>query len=180
MREGVTPTTDRVTLVQHGEEARFEERSGDLASATHPAERLHDLVLVDTPGTNAVVARHQELTERFVPRADLVLFVTSADRPFTQSERAFLDADRGLGQAGRGDREQGRPAAATSEDLDEVVGYVRRNARETLGTTPPVFAVARARPRRAGRRRRGRRSPPAACPRSSAPRRRRSTPAACD
>ena len=141
MREGVTPTTDRVTLVQHGAEARFEERSGDLATATHPTERLQDLVLVDTPGTNAVVARHQELTERFVPRADLVLFVTSADRPFTQSERAFLTMIEGWGKpvtviVNKSDLLRG------SEDLDEVVGYVRRNARETLGTTPPVFALS--------------------------------------
>jgi len=141
MREGVTPTTDRVTLVQHGEEERFEERSGDLATATHPTARLHDLVLVDTPGTNAVVARHQELTERFVPRADLVLFVTSADRPFTQSERAFLTMIEGWGKpvtviVNKSD------LLRNPEDLDEVVGYVRRNARETLGTTPPVFALS--------------------------------------
>ncbi len=141
MREGVTPTTDRVTLVQHGDEARFEERSGDLASVTHPAARLEDLVLVDTPGTNAVVARHQELTERFVPRADLVLFVTSADRPFTQSERAFLSMIEGWGKpvtviVNKADLLR-EPA-----EIDEVVGYVRRNARETLGITPPVFALS--------------------------------------
>ncbi len=141
MREGVTPTTDRVTLVQHGEEARFEERSGDLASATHPTERLQDLVLVDTPGTNAVVARHQQLTERFVPRADLVLFVTSADRAFTQSERAFLELIEGWGKpvtviVNKAD------LLRDGEELEEVVSYVRRNARDTLGTTPPVFALA--------------------------------------
>lgn len=150
MREGVTPTTDRVTLVQHGAEARVEERSADLAHATHPAPRLLDLVLVDTPGTNAVVAKHQELTERFVPRADLVLFVTSADRPYTQSERAFLELIAGWG----------KPLAvivnkadllASAEELDEVAAYVRRNARDTLGVTPPVFALS-ARAARAARR----------------------------
>ena len=141
MREGVTPTTDRVTLVQHGSEERFEERSADLAAATHPAPRLQDLVLVDTPGTNAVVAKHQQLTERFVPRADLVLFVTSADRPFTQSERAFLEMIEGWG----------KPVTVIvnkvdllrdQTEVDEVVGYVRRNARETLGVTPPVFGLS--------------------------------------
>jgi len=141
MREGVTPTTDRVTLVQHGSQERLEERSADLALATHPAPRLQDLVLVDTPGTNAVVAKHQELTERFVPRADLVLFVTSADRPFTQSERAFLELIQGWG----------KPLAVIvnkadllrdASELDEVVSYVRRNARDTLGVTPAVFALS--------------------------------------
>lgn len=141
MEEGVTPTTDRVTLVQHGAEARLEERSGDLANATHPAARLQDLVLVDTPGTNAVVARHQELTERFVPRADMVLFVTSADRPFTQSERAFLSMIEGWGKPVTVIVNKADLMRAPAE-LDEVVGYVRRNARETLGTTPPVFALS--------------------------------------
>lgn len=41
---------------------------------------------MDTPGTNVIVGRQQRLTEEFVPRADLVLFVLSADRPLTESE----------------------------------------------------------------------------------------------
>jgi predicted GTPase len=40
-------------------------------------------------GTNAVLRSHQEITESFVPRSDLVMFVTSVDRPFTESERSF-------------------------------------------------------------------------------------------
>ena len=32
------------------------------------------------PGTNVIVERQQRLTEEFVPRADMVLFVLSADR----------------------------------------------------------------------------------------------------
>jgi predicted GTPase len=34
--------------------------------------------------------RQQRLTEEYVPRADLVLFVLSADRPLSESELAFL------------------------------------------------------------------------------------------
>ena len=33
-----------------------------------------------------------------MPRADLVLFVTSADRPFTETERAFLERIRDWGK----------------------------------------------------------------------------------
>ena len=46
--------------------------------------------MVDTPGTNVILSRQQRLTEEYVPRADLVLFVLSADRPFTESEVNFL------------------------------------------------------------------------------------------
>ena len=42
--------------------------------------------IVDTPGTNVILERQQRLTEEYVPRADLVLFVMSADRPFSESE----------------------------------------------------------------------------------------------
>lgn len=42
--------------------------------------------LVDTPGTNVILQRQQQLTEEFVPRADLLFFVISADRPLTESE----------------------------------------------------------------------------------------------
>src|SRR6476469_2353612 len=75
MEEGVTPTTARVTPV-----------------------RYEDLNIVDTPGTNAVIREHEEITSAFVPRADLVLFVTSADRPFTETERAFLEQIREWGK----------------------------------------------------------------------------------
>ena len=56
-----------------------------------PIPWLDELAIVDTPGTNAVVRSHEILTKRIVPRADLVMFVTSADRPFSESERAFLE-----------------------------------------------------------------------------------------
>lgn len=45
-----------------------------------------ELHIVDTPGTNVILSRQQRLTEEYVPRADLVLFVMSADRPFSESE----------------------------------------------------------------------------------------------
>jgi hypothetical protein len=37
-------------------------------------------------GTNVILDRQQRLTEEYVPRADLILFVMSADRPFSESE----------------------------------------------------------------------------------------------
>ena len=50
------------------------------------SDLLRDVNVVDTPGTNVILDRQQRLTEEYVPRADLVLFVLSADRPFTDSE----------------------------------------------------------------------------------------------
>lgn len=55
-----------------------------------PAALLREMNIVDTPGTNVILERQQRLTEEYVPRADLVLFVLSADRPLSESELAFL------------------------------------------------------------------------------------------
>ncbi len=65
---------------------------------TAPADLLRDVHIVDTPGTNAIMREHERLTAEFVPRSDLVLFVTSADRPFTETERAFLETIRDWGK----------------------------------------------------------------------------------
>ncbi len=95
----MTPTTAQIHVLQYGESA------GTLAStsrgctwSTAPVELLRDVHIVDTPGTNAIIREHERLTTQFVPRADLVLFVTSADRPFTETERAFLETIRDWGK----------------------------------------------------------------------------------
>jgi tRNA U34 5-carboxymethylaminomethyl modifying GTPase MnmE/TrmE len=62
-----------------------------LLSTPIPLPLLKELNIVDTPGTNAIIRRHERLTDEFVPRSDLVLFVTSADHPLTESERQFLE-----------------------------------------------------------------------------------------
>jgi len=140
MLEGVTPTTDRITIVSYGEHARDVEEGDFILRREFPAPILRDLALVDTPGTNAVIKRHQELTERFVPRADLVLFVTSADRPFTESERRFLELIRSWGKkvvivVNKFDILEG-------DEGKSVLAFVREHAKETLGVAPQVFGVA--------------------------------------
>jgi small GTP-binding protein len=150
MPEGVTPTTDRITLLVHGEAGEDVDEHG-VRVRRAPIETLRDVAFVDTPGTNAVIARHQQLTERFVPRADLVLFVTSADRPFSESERAFLELIASWGKkivliVNKIDQLEGEAARA------EVVEFVRRHAGEVLvGPTPRPFAVAARDARRAQR-----------------------------
>ena len=139
--EGVTPTTDRINLLHHGPEVTEHAVEAFLLERTHPAELLRELSVVDTPGTNAVIRRHEELTRDFVPRADLVLFVTSADRPFSESEREFLERIR----------EWGKKIVFIVNKIDilagdaeraEVLAYVRDNASSLLGEAPQVFPVS--------------------------------------
>ena len=99
--EGITPTTSQIHVVRHTDGLSIEPPSDDYRVIRAPVEWLRELNLVDTPGTNAVIQRHQEITETFIPRSDLVLFVTSVERPFTESERALPGAHPGVGQEDR-------------------------------------------------------------------------------
>jgi small GTP-binding protein len=148
LEEGVTPTTSRIEFLKHGEERTRTPSGGGYEEITLPVAILREMCVVDTPGTNAVVRGHEALTRDFVPRSDLVLFVTSADRPFTESERAFLEAIRDWGK---------KVVVAVNKtdildrptDVDKVVEYVRDKLREMLGLRPEVFAVSARRAQRA-------------------------------
>jgi len=139
--EGVTPTTSRVTLVKWGEQVRETIVDENFATFTHPLSLLRELNIVDTPGTNAVIRQHERLTNEFVPRSDLVLFVTSADRPLTESERQFLERIRDWGKKiiialNKAD------LLEDERSLKQVRDFVVQHASEVLGTTPEFFPVS--------------------------------------
>jgi small GTP-binding protein len=141
LKEGVTPTTAQVNLLQFGETATRVERSAHLHVITAPVEFLRQIAIVDTPGTNAVIREHEAITADFVPRSDLVLFVTSADRPFTESERQFLGVIREWGKKivlviNKVD------LLDTEADLQQVLAFVAEHARDALGSDPDTFPVS--------------------------------------
>jgi len=141
MQEGVTPTTAQVTLLRFGSERSSQQIEPQLLAVSAPAELLREIHIVDTPGTNAVIREHERITSGFVPRADLVLFVTSADRPFTETERAFLEQIRDWGKKvviviNKVDILGGE------REIAEVRSYVADNARRLLGVTPEIFPVS--------------------------------------
>jgi small GTP-binding protein len=141
LEEGVTPTTSRIQLLRYGAERTRTQRGGDYEELTLPVAILRETCVVDTPGTNAVVRGHEALTREFVPRSDLVLFVTSADRPFTETERVFLESIRDWGK---------KVVVAVNktdilenpDDVRTVVEFVREKLRELLGLRPEVFPVS--------------------------------------
>ena len=98
LEQGVTPTTSRIHVLRWGTEVSRTTIAGGVVRCEAPVEMLREMELVDTPGTNAIEREHEALTRDYVPRSDLVLFVTSADRPFTQSERDFLESIKEWGK----------------------------------------------------------------------------------
>ncbi len=141
LREGVTPTTAKVTLVRWGEEIALLDVDEGFAIQTHPLPLLKELNIVDSPGTNALNRLHERLTDEFVPRCDMALFVTSADHPLTQSERLFLERILAWGKkvvlaVNKAD------ILDTEASRAEVREFVITHAREILGTAPDVFLVS--------------------------------------
>src|ERR671921_730332 len=140
-REGVTPTTDRITVLKHGQEAVERERRGGILEKEHPNDFLREVAIVDTPGTNAIIRHHEELSRGFVPRSDLVLFVTSSDRPFTESEREYLELIRDWGKkvvlvVNKVDLLRGE------EDVAKVRRFVEEGVSSALNLKPPIFFVS--------------------------------------
>jgi len=138
--EGVTPTTSQIHILRYGPEPGREAQEEGVLAVTYPAGFLEEINIVDTPGTNAIVRRHEQLTQNFVPRSDLVIFVTSADRPFTESERAFMEQIR----------QWGKKVVIVLNKIDliddpevtHVVGYIRENALALLGFAPEILPVS--------------------------------------
>ena len=141
LKEGVTPTTVQINVLKYGEKAEHRVVDENQHILILPADLLAEISIVDTPGTNAIMRAHEALTSQFVPRSDLVLFITSADRPFTESERAFLEQIRNWGKKvviviNKIDILQ------DEAELTEVKAFVTENARILLGLTPEIFPVS--------------------------------------
>ncbi len=141
LAEGVTPTTSKIHHITWGEKLTRQPLGAVGERITAAVESLRQLTVVDTPGTNALDRAHEALTTDYVPRADLVLFVTSADRPLSESERVFLETIR----------RWGKKVAMVVNKVDilkndaeraEVLAYVVANATRLLGVAPEVFAVS--------------------------------------
>ncbi|EIE21598.1 hypothetical protein COCSUDRAFT_30102 [Coccomyxa subellipsoidea C-169] len=142
LAEGILPTTNEISVLKF----RSSHCHTPLCAASFgflrmlacsqvrylPAALLRDLNIVDTPGTNVILERQQRLTEEYVPRADMVLFTMSADRPFTDSEVRFLKYIRQWGKkvvflVNKVDILSG------GDEVEEVAQFVSDNARRVLG-----------------------------------------------
>ena len=136
LKEGILPTTNEISVLRHGDAPRSEQSSDGFYTQYIPADLLREVNIVDTPGTNVILERQQRLTEEFVPRADLVLFVLSADRPMTESEVRFLKYIRKWGKkvlfvVNKCDRLDG------VDEVNEVRAFVAENAERLLGVADP-------------------------------------------
>ena len=141
LETGITPTTDKIHLLEFGENSEQQAIGKGILRFSLPLELLRETHIVDTPGTNAILREHEILTKEYIPRSDIVLFVTSIDRPFTESERAFLAEIQQWGKKivliiNKID------LVDDEKDLEKVVQFVDDNAFKLLGHHPKIFTIS--------------------------------------
>ncbi|MDZ7880045.1 MAG: dynamin family protein [Saprospiraceae bacterium] len=85
------PMTDTIQLITYGEQEDVVDVNPYLKKIFQPVEILKEIAIVDTPGTNTIVAHHQEITEGFIPSADLIVFVFESKNPYRQSAWDFFN-----------------------------------------------------------------------------------------
>lgn len=85
------PCTDTIQQIVYGEEEQTIQINDHLLKITLPVDILQKIAIVDTPGTNTIITHHTEITEKFIPVSDLIVFVFEAKNPYRQSAWQFLD-----------------------------------------------------------------------------------------
>ncbi|BAZ45516.1 dynamin [Chondrocystis sp. NIES-4102] len=85
------PCTDVIQQIIYSENQFEQPVNQYLRKIGLPNEILKTLSVVDTPGTNTIVANHQEITKDFIPNSDLIFFVFFAKNPYTRSAWELLD-----------------------------------------------------------------------------------------
>lgn len=141
---GATPTTDKITVITSDDvthQLKRYENDEDIAIVKSSHERLDNLAIVDTPGTNSLIDRHQQLTEQFIPRADLILFVSSMQQPLTASEKHFLSLIHEQWQ-----RKiiflLNKKDLLEEADFEKVVDYSRQHLRDYFRRDIPIYTIS--------------------------------------
>ncbi|KAH0638045.1 hypothetical protein KY285_037735 [Solanum tuberosum] len=136
LKDGVVPTTNEITFLRYSDvdESQRCERHPDGQYVCYlPVPILEEMIIVDTPGTNVILQRQQRLTEEFVPRADLLLFLMSADRPLTESEVSFLRYTQQWSKKvvfvlNKSD------IYKNNGELEEAIAFIKENTRKLLNS----------------------------------------------
>ena len=137
----VLPATDRIYIFKHGAREERVDVSAQVTERYQPIAFLENFNIVDTPGTNTMVAEHQTITENFIPRADLVLFVFSVVNPWGASAWELL---RFVNQKWLKNVVFVLQQADLREprEVEVIEKHLKDTANEKLGFAPPIFAVS--------------------------------------
>jgi GTP-binding protein EngB required for normal cell division len=166
---GVVPLTSVVTLLRHADSPAAHVRFDSGEQRTVPVDVLVDYVtergnpenakrvsevvvgfpspwlrgglrLVDTPGVGSVHGHNSEVTHRFLPMADAVIFVVSADQPLGRNELDFLRQAKGY--AGKVFCLLNKVDYLGEDERRESLAFTRDVLQQGIGADVSLFAVS--------------------------------------
>lgn len=140
LRVGVTPTTDRITILRYGDESQSMTSGGDVDTVFYPSPLLRKVSFVDTPGLESVFQQHEETTRKFLHRSDVVFMVMLATQAMTQRNLEYLQTLKDYGKKviiliSQAD-------LLTPEETETVKQYVLEQSQSRLGFKPDVWMVS--------------------------------------
>jgi small GTP-binding protein len=136
---GPTPTTDRIILLRHGETfSRI--MTGDTDTVYHPSKLLEQVSLVDTPGLESVFKGHDDITRRFLHRADAVFLVLLATQAMSQANVEYLKSLRAYGK--RVILIINQIDLLDAAEREQVRTFVTTQAQQYLEMAPEVWLVS--------------------------------------
>lgn len=136
---GPIPTTDHIVILRHGAELQ-RSRAGDIETVFHPSPLLEHLSLVDTPGLESVFRTHDEVTRRFLHRADVVLLVMIATQVLSASHLEYLQELKAYGK--RVIIVVNQMDVLEPAEREQVHDFVLEQSRLHLGFEPTVWLVS--------------------------------------
>lgn len=137
---GPTPTTDRISILRRGDEARRMDSGGEADTVFYPAPLLKKVSLVDTPGLESVFKTHEEITRKFLHRSDVVLLVMLATQAMTAGNLEYLQKLKTYGK--KIIIVINQVDLLTEEERETVRNYVLEQSRDRLGFRPEVWLVS--------------------------------------
>ncbi|MCU0511130.1 MAG: dynamin family protein [Anaerolineae bacterium] len=140
LKSGPTPTTDRVSILRYGDAPQVMNSGGEVDTVFHPSPLLKRVSFVDTPGLESTVQAHEEITRKFLHRADCVLLVMLATRAMTQSNLQYFQTFKEYGKKVIVVINQ--VDLLTEEERATVRDYVYQQSKDKLGVTPEIWLVS--------------------------------------
>ncbi|MGB7340777.1 MAG: dynamin family protein [Phototrophicaceae bacterium] len=140
LKIGPVPTTDRISILRWGEDARNMGTAGDVDTVFYPSPLLRKVSFVDTPGLESIFKDHEETTRQFLHRADVVLLVMLATQAMTQRNLEYMQTFKEYGKKviiviSQAD-------LIDDSERETVKQYVTNQSKDKLGFEPVIWFVS--------------------------------------
>jgi GTP-binding protein EngB required for normal cell division len=137
---GPIPTTDRIAILRYGEQAQRMNSGGEFDTVFYPSPLLQKVSLVDTPGLQSVMQRHEATTRAFLHRSDLVFLTMLATQAMTASNLEYLQTLKQYGKKvilliSQAD-------LLSADEAEKVKVYVQEQSQIHLGYKPDLWLVS--------------------------------------